>query len=577
MGQWIVIQGASPADTGELSQRALQAFLTIHHAEPCDRVADGATNAYTFAPRFSPGLTIESNRETGEWAGAAGPLFYGDSGRQEALRNFVRADMEHAIPQLDGAFAIFRRDGNGQIAVITDRLGTMHAYAITLRSATVIATSSMVLAALCEANWDFLSCREFLATGTVFGQRTLFREIEKLAPASIYVFAEGRLKSKKSYWRVADFEYTQSGGKETTERLASSLERVMRRITGCYSRPLLDLTGGLDSRAVLGAAMRAAGQFETTVAGTNLDADVLVSSSIAREYGIVHHIINPSHDVTTDDARSALPLTDGEFDVFEYARVAKIHSCLAQSHDVSVNGSNGEIYRGHWWGLLFPFTGSRHWFPTNIVAARRFGHHRGPELLAPVFQSTLQAHFRALIREANQPLKIYPNTAKMDNLYLIFRMQRWQGRIASSTNRLWPAISPFAFREPLELALTSEPAIRIRSRLARRLIEHFDPKLAAFPTALAPQKAASASIPCSDPLVWTEIRDLLLSSHAATAELYHPGAMTALIQHAWGTGVHGTVVARAVTLEMLAQALKEFASTSNRSVGINHLTQPGLQ
>lgn len=576
MGQWIVIQGASAADTVELSQRALQAFLTLHHVAPCDRVAEGATYAYTFAPRFSPGLAIERNQDTSEWAGAAGPLFYGDSGRQEALRNFVRADMEHAIPHLDGTFGIFRRASNGEIAVITDRLGTMHVYAITLRSATVIATSSMVLAALCEANWDLVSCREFLATGTVFGQRTLFREIEKLAPASIYVFAGGRLKSKRSYWRVADFEYAHSGGKETTERLAFSLERNMRRITGRYSRPILDLTGGLDSRAVLGAAMRAGGPFETTVAGTNLDADVLISASIARAYGIAHHSINPSHEVTIDEARAALPLTDGEFDLFEYARIAKIHSCLAQSHDVSVNGSNGEIYRGHWWRLLFPFTGSRHWFPTNIVAARRFAHHREPELLAPVFQSTLKAHFSALIREANQPLQGHPNTAKMDNLYLMFRMQRWQGRISSSTNRLWPAISPFAFRAPLELALASEPATRIRNRLARRLIEHFDPKLAAFPTALVPQKAGSASIPCSDPLVWTEIRDLLLSSDAATAVLYRPGAMTALIQHAWGTGVHGTVVARAVTLEMLAQALKEFASAANRNVGTNHLTQPSL-
>jgi hypothetical protein len=235
MGQWIVIQGASSADTVELSGRALQAYLTLHHAEPCDRVIDGATQAYTFAPRFSASLAIESNRDTGEWAGAAGPLFYGDSGRQEALGNFVRADMEHAIPQLDGTFAVFRRAGNGEIAVITHRL--MHVYAITLRSATVIATSSMVLPALCEANWDLVSCREFLATGTVFGQRTLFREIEKLDPGSIYVFAGGRLKSQRSYWRVADFEYAHSGGKETAERLAFSLERVMRRITDAIPDP----------------------------------------------------------------------------------------------------------------------------------------------------------------------------------------------------------------------------------------------------------------------------------------------------------------------------------------------------
>jgi hypothetical protein len=52
--------------------------------------------------------------------------------------------------------------------------------------------------------------------------------------------------------------------------------------------------------------MRAGGRFETTVAGTNLDSDVLASASIARAYGIAHHIINPSHGFTMDEARRYL-------------------------------------------------------------------------------------------------------------------------------------------------------------------------------------------------------------------------------------------------------------------------------
>jgi hypothetical protein len=519
MGQWIVIQGASSEDAAELSERALQAYFTLHRLEPSDRVAEGATHAYTFAPRFSPGLRIESSPETGEWAGGAGPLFYEDSGRQEALRHFVGADLERAVGRLDGAFAIFRRIRNGEIAVITDRLGTMHAYAVTLRSATVISTSSMVLAALCEANWDLVSCREFLATGTVFGQRTLFQEIEKLAPGSIYRFEHGRLKSKTPYWRIADFEYGSLGASDTTRRLASALQRVMRKIVGSYPRPLLDLTGGLDSRAVLGATLKGRASFETTVAGKDCDADALVSSSIARQYEIVHHRIDPPSEVTMDEARALLSLTDGEYDLFEYARIARIHSCSAQNHDVSVNGASGEICRGHWWEKLFPFTGSRRWFPTNIVAAQCFAGRPQAELLATVFPLT----------------------------------RRWQGRIASATNRLWPAISPFACRDPLELALTAAPRIRIRGRLSRRLITHLDPKLAAFPW----RHKGPAAQSTGEVRAWNEIRDLLTSPHAASTALYSPGALTGLMDRAWGTRLPRTAIARVVTLELLARALKE--------------------
>lgn len=60
-------------------------------------------------------------------------------------------------------------------------------------------------------------------------------------------------------------------------------------------------------------------------------------------------------------------------------------------------------------------------------------------------------------------------------------MQRWQGRIASSTARIWPCLSPFMFREVMDVALSAPPPIRVRNRLTRRLIEHLDPQLSAIP------------------------------------------------------------------------------------------------
>ena len=81
-----------------------------------------------------------------------------------------------------------------------------------------------------------------------------------------------------------------------------------------------------------------------------------------------------------------------------------------------------------------------------------------------------------------------PNTTQMDNVYLNMRMQRWQGRIASSTMRIWPCVSPFMWRLPMEAALSAPPSVRLHSRMSRRLIEHFDPRLASLPLAITPAR-----------------------------------------------------------------------------------------
>jgi len=183
-------------------------------------------------------------------------------------------------------------------------------------------------------------------------------------------------------------------------------------------------------------------------------------------------------------AKAALPLCDGEVDVLEYARILGHHKKLAGEFDVSVNGSGGEVCKGYWWELLYPFTGSRGHFDERRVALGRFAFDTGgANLLSRQYADGVVDHFAEVIRRANVDLADHPNTAKMDNVYLMLRMQRWQGRIASSTMRIWPCISPFLMRGPMEMALSALPGVRVRNRMSRRLIEYLDPKLAALPLA----------------------------------------------------------------------------------------------
>jgi hypothetical protein len=590
VGQLLAVHSTVPELTAAVFQRGLALFRSLSRLAPFDQVGFGTiTAAAVFAPLRSCGHQIWRSREGG-WLSWAGPCLAGDAlgGTVEGLGTALtgaksEANTDRILSGVDGSFVLALSGPDGSLRVITDRLGTLHAYTTTVDGAVVIATSSAVLAALRDADWNLTSCREFLATGTVFGQRCLFRDIDKLPPASVLTFADGREASRSRYWRIEDVTRTYDS-KSDAAALADALSTALNQVRRVYPHAVLDLTGGLDSRALLATALRSSVNFDTVVCGHRDDADVVVAGRIAERFRLRHQHVEPATFESLDEIREVLPLCDGEYDLFEYARIAAIHTRLAAQYDASVNGSNGELAKGYWWELLFPFTGSRR-FDADRVAARRFAFMRDPDLLDATFDSTLAEHFGQLIRESNSRMQGRPNTALMDNVYLTLRMQHWQGRIASATNRIWPAVSPFSFRACMEVALPAPPKVRLRNRMSRRLIELCSPELAGMPlangTPAVPLRPATSGVWASTWLrsrnrnvypspgdrngkLSNEVRELLKPDEMITAALFRQDALARAIHSSLCDAPGRTVVGRIVTLEILARLIRSAARRAVR-------------
>jgi hypothetical protein len=466
----------------------------------------------------------------------------------------------------------------------------------TVNSCLVLSTSSMIIAALHRPRWDPVALREFLGTGTIFEQRTLFAGIEKLEPATQFRFHRGKLHARTLYADLANAMYDRSSLCGDVPQLAEALQESILTIQKNFRNPLCDLTGGFDSRAILGAILRSGCDFQTVVNGASDLPDVITSKQIARELGL-RHLHQPPRITSAaalwERAKESLALCDGEYEVLLYASVYDVHSRLAEQFDVTINGSNGEICKGYWWELLFPFTGWHGHFDERRVAAKRFAFEQVPELLDFSFPNTLIDHFSDVIYRANGRIQDLPNTAKLDNVYLTLRMQRWQGRIASATSRIWPCVSPFMWRKPMEVALSAPPCVRIRNRMTRRLIEYLDPRLAGIPLAQghpalplrwntahlfwplvtevrqkAVQKvrrkilhhaAAGPPIPTLQSQVWKldEVRDLLNPHRMVTRELFRPAELEKILNFSSPTfSGSSRILSRIVTLELLASALQ---------------------
>lgn len=510
------------------------------------------------------------------------------------------------LSRIEGGFCFLTASFNGERAqLITDPIGQLHIYQTRLGDATLISTSALALAQVTGVGWDITAVREFLAKGTVFEHRSLFSGVRKVGPATIHTFAYGRPRSARRYWSVQEHVEAESSASLAVEAFADAVTGGTSALLRRFERPALDLTGGFDSRILLACALKSTpGELlNTVVTGRPADADVVAADGIARALNLAHRRLE-GHPAPVDEwwrlAQTALPLVDGECNILEYAAVLNIHQQLAIHFSASINGSGGELIRGYWWELLFPRTGARRAFDANQVARARFAADRWAEpLLNTDFTETLEAHFSGVIQRACEPLAISRNTACMDNVYITLRMQRWQGRMASATNQLWPCASPLLFRRALEVALGAPIAIRRNGRMARHLLKRLDHELARLPMAggcpALPLKLRNAHLflplgreyaqratrrilvksgigrrvalrrqeqPASALLQLEQVAEYLTLTNMLTMGLYDQHNLDALLSAVrQGNQIPMTYVGRLVTLECVARLLQRWRTS----------------
>lgn len=425
--------------------------------------------------------------QTGTWLLTIGTWFhtdgYGSGSEDHLLTRYLNVGPNRVSREVEGFFVIIVGDPRTrEVIVITDVMGSCHCFARSSKLATALSGSSLLLAGLNNFTLDPVACQEFLYTGTMFEDRTFYREVRKLDPATVFRFGNGALQAQQRYWRITDLTPESLDGQPAVRALAETLSNAAHRVGRLFERPVCDMTGGYDSRALVAAFLTAGVRFTTTVSGPAESPDVVVSQALAQVAALPHiHLVAPEA-VSPKQVMDTVPYTDGEFEPLEYARILYVHGTLSQSFDISINGSFGGIARALWWELLFPRIGACSKLDAHRLARLRYATHTfDASLFSPDRRLDLISHFTDVIERANAGLSKLPNTMQMDHANLSMRIHRWQGRIASSTNQLWPCLSPFGLRSVLEVVLQTKAHLRLRSLLVRQVLAQYQPRLAEFP------------------------------------------------------------------------------------------------
>lgn len=386
---------------------------------------------------------------------------------------------------LDTGVCISYRADSHSLAVRTDILNATYVYVTRFGRWQLISNSSLALARLIDGKVNWIAASEFLASGSIYGNHSLYEGIRTLKPAMVHLIRGRAEPEARSYWSPQALPFNSLSAREACVQVVAELDNDFDLLNASGKNFVLDLTGGYDSRANLGFALRKLKRFETTVTGRAGDEDVVLSSAMARRAGIKHTVIETQSDNRDPRVRlaEAALLTDCEYDILEYARIHYVQTRFDTLHQPSIHGSGGgDVAR-------------------NIILRRDF-FDSTPEgglvlepLIAQRFRNAIpkhwsrddrptadwEAHIRARIAEYDVPE--LPAFARLDILYLRMRMQFWQARISSSTNRFRSSLSPWTNRRVLDTMLSTRWKDRQHQMLSRMFLQALHPDLSRTPIA----------------------------------------------------------------------------------------------
>ena len=489
MGNFYIVVAAEGqgGEAREYFRTGLDAAQELKSQVPDRTLETDWALAASFPRQSGPRAPLVTDPETGSWLIALGTWFhtagYASGAEDRLLKRYLETDPVRLGRELEGFFVLAIGDAKSrEVIVLTDLVGSCHSFMRATSAGTILSSSSLLLAALEEAHLDPVACHEFISTGIIYEDRSCYREVRKLGPAGVFRFGPGGARATQRYWQISEVAPESLGGDAAVDGLWESVTRAVRRVQTLYPNPVCDLTGGYDSRSLVAAFVGAGVRCTTVVSGPPESADVVISRSLAQMLGLPHLHNEPRQQISFDELQKSLALTDGEYDLVEYAQIRENHCRLAPRFEISINGSFGEVARGYWWELLLPRLGARGPLDARKVARLRYGAQPfDASIFPPADRLDVVAHFAGVIERTNAGLAGFPNTFQMDHAYLMMRMQRWQGRIASSTNQIWPCLSPFLFRSVLETMLRTRALLRWRSLLVRKMLARFQPEMAAYP------------------------------------------------------------------------------------------------
>jgi hypothetical protein len=178
---------------------------------------------------------------------------------RERLQRAVEAEWDEAVAclkDLDGPFAaVMWHEALRRVTVVTDILGMQPLYFHRQKGMFAVASEVRALTSsgVCGDSPDPAGWGAFLSFGHTIADRTLAADVRRVAPGSVIVYhADADTLTASPYWswpsaRVGAVDDS------TVDALGDQIVAEVRASLAYHPRPVVCLSGGYDSRLILGA------------------------------------------------------------------------------------------------------------------------------------------------------------------------------------------------------------------------------------------------------------------------------------------------------------------------------------
>lgn len=252
---------------------------------------------------------------------------------------------------LNGAFIIAILDKKQKKLIITnDRFGLYPLYYTNQRSPFIFAPE--IKGILCdhtiEKKLDFTALAQYMRFQHLLGKRTFFENIEFLPYASLLVYDLERSEYIiRPYWSFSEIEYCPKISlDEAVEETGRLLRCSVKRLSGDEYRPGVFLSGGMDSRTILGLSKRR--PMASVTWGPEDCRDVRYARRIARAVGSENHWFDlTSGKWVEENAGYHLELTEG-YHSWVHMHGINVLPDARQWMDVNLTGWDGGTVIGHY-------------------------------------------------------------------------------------------------------------------------------------------------------------------------------------------------------------------------------------
>jgi len=260
-------------------------------------------------------LTNEKNTK----AAAIGGYIYGLKGINNTsfLRTLLAPSFnkqKKSYLEYEGSYQTVLADKNeNTIEIWNDELGQRHLYFYTDEKFLCFAPEVKALLALkrdkCEIDEDGLC--DYINYGYPLGIKTFFKEIKLLKPGSYISYGQNKSKINSGTYHVNFDEDKNADIKTYIDELSATYPVILRSMAYNYSNHLIPLTGGLDSRFILGNAAKIGLHPICYTHGRRNSLDYKIAEKVSATLNAEHNLIEIDPDWLVENARRFVYYTDG--------------------------------------------------------------------------------------------------------------------------------------------------------------------------------------------------------------------------------------------------------------------------